>query len=182
MSPSSRGNSIIVGSAAAGLPKAISAITPMTATTLRLIAYFPIESKRISRAALTSCPAQAREQQLAMLRNAPGHRARHDLQGDRAQFFHGFTRLRHALHMRVASGENAVDRRRAGIFLDREEQFRGCILEAALEEVSEADYYQRRADPFARAETHRGLDMLYCSIQVTGIQAQQAADVPAARE
>jgi hypothetical protein len=34
--------------------QAISAITPVTAATLRLIAYFPIESKRISRAALAS--------------------------------------------------------------------------------------------------------------------------------
>jgi hypothetical protein len=53
--------------------------------------------------------------------------------------------------MGVASDENAVNRRRARIFLDGEKQFRNCIPEPALEEVSEADHYQRRADPLARA-------------------------------
>jgi len=54
--------------------------------------------------------------------------------------------------MRIASGEDAVGSRRAGIFLGCEKQFRHRLVKTALKKIRKTDNDQGSADAFAGAE------------------------------
>ncbi len=62
----------------------------------------------------------------------------HD-RGDGAQPRDDLSRVVEPTHMGVAGGEKAIRARKARILLDREEQFRHCLIEAPSEEMREAD-------------------------------------------
>ena len=62
--------------------------------------------------------------------------------------------------MGIAGGENAIRDAEAWIFLDRQEQLRHRLVEAADEEMRGAYHVRRLTDAVARAEAQRGLDML----------------------
>jgi hypothetical protein len=63
-------------------------------------------------------------------------------------------------HMRVAGGKNAIRVLETWILLDREQQFRHCLIEAPAEEMRDAYIEERCADSGARAEAQCGLHML----------------------
>jgi len=82
--------------------------------------------------------------------------------------------------MRVTGGENVIGYRKARIVLDREEQFWHSLVEALTEEVCAAQYKKRRADPGARTEPQRHIDMIDRDIRLTRPKPEKTADTPAA--
>src|SRR5689334_15750078 len=84
--------------------------------------------------------------------------------------------------MGIAGCEIAVRHREARILLDREDQLRHRLAEAPSQEMRLAYYGQRCADPGARAQPERGLDMADGDVGLARLHPEDAADVPTARE
>src|SRR6516165_722632 len=84
------------------------------------------------------------------------------------------------IHMSIASGEIAVRLRVAWIPLDREEQFRHCLIEAPVGEMRGAYYGKRAADAGAGTEAQRGFDVFDRDVGLARPSPEDAADVPAA--
>jgi hypothetical protein len=70
--------------------------------------------------------------------------------------------------MGVAGGEKTIRRWEAWILLNREEQLRHRLIEAPAEEMRGAYLMERRADPGARTETPRGLEVLDSGVGLGG--------------
>src|SRR5712671_3424831 len=104
--------------------------------------------------------AQARQQQLALLDVPQEAGVRYDDRSNGAQPRDDLSGVVESTHMGVAGGEKAIRLRVAWILLDREEEFRYCLIEAPSEEMRGAYYRHRRAVAGAGTEPQRGLDML----------------------
>src|SRR5208282_3177714 len=126
--------------------------------------------------------AQARQVELAVLGVPVLAEVRYHERRDGAQPRDDLSRVVEPTHMGVAGGERAIRAREAGILLDREEQLRHRLIEAPAEEMGVAYLQERRADPGARTEAQRGLDMLDRDVGLACPIPEGAADVPAARE
>ena len=82
--------------------------------------------------------------------------------------------------MRIARGKTAIVRRVVRIFLDREEELRHGLVEAAAKEERPANYGEREADLGTRAKTQRGLGVFDRHFELARPKPQAAADVPSA--
>ena len=60
--------------------------------------------------------------------------------------------------MRATGGKPAIRGRVTRVLLDREEQFRHCLIKATPEEMGSVYYRERLADADAGTEAQRGLD------------------------
>ena len=79
---------------------------------------------------LASRQAQARQIKLALLRVSVWCDARHHDGGDRVQPHDNLSRFVEPPHMRIAGSEITMRLRVARIVLDREAEFRHCLIEA----------------------------------------------------
>src|ERR1700726_3032963 len=104
--------------------------------------------------------AQARQEQLAVLWVPKVACVRYHDGGDRAQPLHNCSCIYKPSHMGVAGGEKLIWMREVWIILDREEQLRHRLVEAASEEIRGTYCSEGRADAGAGAEAQRGIDML----------------------
>src|SRR5580700_5463789 len=84
--------------------------------------------------------------------------------------------------MGVAGGEKAISLRVGWILLDREQEFRHCLIKTPAEELREAYICERRTDSGSGAEVQRGLEMLDRDVGIARPHSEGAADVPTARE
>jgi hypothetical protein len=82
-------------------------------------------------------------------------------------------------HMRIAGGENAIWVWSARIVLDREKQFRHCLIKSPSYEMCITHYTEQRADPGAWAQAEGHFLMLDCNVGLARPNSNVAADVPA---
>src|SRR5215472_15803162 len=131
---------------------------------------------------LASRQPQARQVKLAVLWVAQTRDVRHQDRGDSAQPLDVLSGFVGPAQMGVARSDPAIWLRRVRIILDRHEQLRYRLLEAAAEAMRGADCIERCADAGAGTKAQRDFDMLDRDVGLARKQSECAADMPAARE
>src|SRR5215472_14028837 len=92
-----------------------------------------VSSRPIQSLGLTRRQAQARQQQLAVLRVAIRQGAGHDHSGDRAKLTDNRACFVESAHVGVAGGEKTVGDWSAGVFLNGQKQGRRGLVKPTLE-------------------------------------------------
>ena len=82
--------------------------------------------------------------------------------------------------MCVARCEIAIRVGEIWILLDRQEEARYRLIEASTDKIRTAERGERRTNPGSRAETQRGLDVLYRNLRLASPAPKNAAAIPSA--
>ena len=124
--------------------------------------------------------AEARQEQLALLRVRIGKKARYHARRHRPQSLDDGAGFFQPSHMRVTRRESAITLGQAGKFVRRQgKQLRG-LIETPTEEVSQADVKPRGSKISAWVEPQRHCQLLDRGIVLAGLNSEHTADIPTA--
>src|SRR4029077_18350338 len=100
---------------------------------------------------------------------------------DGAQPGNDFPCLVEPPHLGIARGQIAVRNRIVGVFLDREQELRQCLIETPAEKMRGTDRADSHSDPSPWAKPYRGFEMLDRDVGLTRKPPQDPAHIPTAR-